>query len=73
MIGGGFVAAELGHVFQSLGSKVTIVNRGHLLCVAEDDAISLRFTELAADRFDLVLGSQVRQVSQSGEGASPCK
>ena len=36
VLGGGFIAAELGHVFQALGSRVTIVNRGHRLLQAED-------------------------------------
>ena len=67
MLGGGFIATELGHMFHALGSHVTIVNRGHLLLRAEDHDISQRFTELAADRFDLVLGSKVVGVSQSGD------
>ena len=68
VLGGGFIAAELGHVFQALGSQVTIINRSHVLLRAEDDAISQRFTELAADRYDLALGSTVRRVSQSSNG-----
>jgi len=68
VIGGGFVATELGHMFQALGSKVTIINRGGRLLLAEDDDISKRFTELAAHRFDLALGSTVRQVSKSANG-----
>ena len=57
IMGGGFIAAELGHVFQALGSRVTIVNRGHHLLQAEDHDLSHRFTELAARRFDLALGA----------------
>lgn len=68
VLGGGFIAAELGHVFQALGSKVTIINRSHELLRAEDDAIAERFTELAADRYDLALGSTVRRVSKSSNG-----
>ena len=68
VLGGGFIAAELGHVFQALGSKVTIINRGQYLLRAEDDDIAQRFTELAAQRFDLALGAHVRRVSQSEQG-----
>ena len=68
VIGGGFIAAELGHVFRSLGSEVTIVNRGHHLLGAEDRDISLRFTELAAHRFDLLLGSQVHRIYMTAKG-----
>ena len=65
VLGGGFIAAELGHVFGSLGSKVTIINRGRVLLKAEDHDIAARFTELAADRFDLVLGAHVDRVAAS--------
>jgi mycothione reductase len=70
VLGGGFIAAELGHVFQALGSRVTIVNRGHQLLRAEDDDISRRYTELAADRFDLALGSTVREIRASPDGVA---
>jgi mycothione reductase len=68
VLGGGFIAAELGHVFRSLGSRVTIVNRGHYLLGAEDRDISVRYTELAAHRFGLLLGSQVHRVYMTAEG-----
>ena len=68
ILGGGFIATELGHVFQALGSAVTIVNRSHRLLQAEDHDISQRFTELAEDRFDLVLGSKVERVYMTADG-----
>jgi mycothione reductase len=68
VLGGGFIAAELSHVFRSLGSQVTIVNRGHHLLLAEDRDISARYTELAASRFELVLGARLHQVFMTGEG-----
>lgn len=68
VLGGGFIASELGHVFQALGSKVTIVNRNQHLLRAEDDDISLRFTELMASRFDLALGSTVTRIAKSANG-----
>lgn len=68
VLGGGFIAAELGHVFQALGSKVTIINRSSHLLRAEDDDISVRFTELMADRFDLALPATVKRVSKSAGG-----
>ena len=62
VLGGGFIAAELSHVFRSLGSRVTIINRGHRLLGAEDHDISKRYTELAADRFEL----RARRARRSG-------
>jgi mycothione reductase len=68
VIGGGFIAAELGHVFRSLGSRVTIINRGHRLLGAEDHDISMRYTELMAERFELLLGARVHLVYMTAEG-----
>ncbi|HSB85177.1 MAG TPA: mycothione reductase [Ilumatobacteraceae bacterium] len=68
VLGGGFIAAELGHVFRSLGSRVTIVNRSHRLLTAEDGDICSRYTELVAERFDLVLGAHVNKVYMTAAG-----
>ena len=68
VLGGGFIANELGHVFRSFGAEVTIVNRGHQLLRAEDHDISARYTELAAQRFDLALGSSVERVYRTAHG-----
>ncbi len=68
IIGGGFIACELGHVFASLGSKVTVINRGHQLLRAEDHDVAHRFTELAAERFDLALGAHIEQVRMTATG-----
>jgi mycothione reductase len=68
VLGGGFIASELSHVFRSLGTRITIVNRGHRLLVAEDHDISQRFTELAAERFELMLGAHVERVYMTAQG-----
>jgi len=68
ILGGGFIATELGHAFQALGSKVTIINRGHWLLQAQDHDVSRRFTELAGKRFDLALGTHVERVYRTDTG-----
>ncbi|MEY4173072.1 MAG: hypothetical protein RI900_237 [Actinomycetota bacterium] len=68
VLGGGFIAVEMAHVFQALGSKVTIINRSHVLMRAEDHDVAARFTEVSAARFDLVLGAAVRQVASTADG-----
>ncbi len=69
VLGGGFVATELGYVFSSLGSKVSVVNRSGRLLVAEDHDISERYTELAPGLFsDVVLGATVERVEHRGDG-----
>ncbi|MEI7547336.1 MAG: mycothione reductase [Actinomycetota bacterium] len=70
ILGGGFIAAEFGHIFDAFGTKVTIVNRGHHLLRAEDDDISRRFTELAALRFDLALGAHIDRVRRTDGGVA---
>ena len=68
IIGGGFVATELGYVFASLGSEVTIVNRSPTLLVAEDRDVSERFTAVAGSMFELILGAKVRTVGRVADG-----
>jgi mycothione reductase len=67
IIGGGFIAAELGHVFGAFGSEVTIVQRGPRLLMAEDEQVSARFTELATLRHRLLLDSEVVSVQRAGD------
>ena len=52
ILGGGFIAAEMGHVFAALGAKVTLFNRSDRLLRQHDRDISNRFTELFARRID---------------------
>ncbi|MGQ0630629.1 MAG: mycothione reductase [Sporichthyaceae bacterium] len=66
IVGGGFIAAELGHVFEAFGSQVTIIQRGPRLLMAEDEEISARYTELARERFRVLLDSQVTAVTARG-------
>jgi mycothione reductase len=68
VFGGGYIAAELGHVFQAFGSQVTMVNRSGTLLRAEDDDIAARFTEVFGRRVDLRCGATVDEVSQDGDG-----
>ncbi len=67
VLGGGFVACELAHVFGSFGSRVTIVQRGPQLLRAEDHDISRAITAAFAARFDLRLGTSVDRVERHGE------
>jgi len=68
VLGGGFIAVEMAHVFEALGSKVTIVNRSHVLMRAEDHDVAARFTEVSAGRFDLVLGARLQRVESTATG-----
>lgn len=70
IFGGGFIACEMAHVFGSLGSAVTIINRGHRLLQAADADISARLTRELGTRFDLALGAQVHRVRRTGDGVA---
>jgi mycothione reductase len=70
IIGGGFIAAELAHVFGAFGSRVTIVQRGPRLLMREDEQVSARFTELAGRRHRVLLESEVTSVERRGRGVT---
>jgi mycothione reductase len=62
ILGGGFVASELAHVFGAFGSQVTIVHRGERLLSTHDVDVSDEFTRQASERFDVRLRSTVPAV-----------
>jgi mycothione reductase len=67
IIGGGYIAVEMGHVFSALGSDVTLINRSPRLLMAQDDDISERFTEVFGKRVDLRLGHVPTKVERRGD------
>ncbi len=68
VLGGGFVAAELAHVFSAFGTRVTLVNRSGRLLREEDAEISVKFTETAQRRWDVRLRTQVVEVEERDGG-----
>ena len=68
ILGGGYIGAELGHFFGSLGTEVTIVQRGGALLKAEDEEISQRFTELYSRRFNVLLNTEVSRARSDRDG-----
>ncbi len=62
VVGGGFIAAEMSHVFGSLGSSVTVIERGELLLARHDHDIRERFTREFRSRFDVRLNTLVERV-----------
>ena len=66
VLGGGFIAAEMGHVFSALGSKVSIVHRGDRMLRHEDAEVSARFSEAFCERVDLYFDSHATGVRRDG-------
>ncbi len=67
IIGGGFIAAELGHVFAAFGSKVSVVHRGDRMLRHEDAEVSARFTECFSQRIDTYFHAHPTRVDHDGE------
>jgi mycothione reductase len=55
IIGGGFIAAELGHFFGSLGTKINIIQKHKYLIHNEDYEISKKFTEIFSSKYNVCL------------------
>ena len=53
ILGGGYVAAEMAHIFGALGTAVTIIERGDRLISRQDEDVSARFTEIYERHFDV--------------------
>ena len=64
VLGGGYIAAELAHVFAAAGSAITIIEKNDLLLGGpQDDEIRTVFTDLMRARHDLRLGVEVSRIS----------
>jgi mycothione reductase len=68
ILGGGFIAAELGHVFGALGVAVTIIERGPTLLARHDHDVAVAFTDAYRARFDLRLDTIVVAVAPGPQG-----
>jgi mycothione reductase len=70
IVGGGFVAAEFAHIFGSLGSRVTLVIRGGTLLKGHDDTVMMRFTDIAAKKWEIHSHVEVVDARQNGRGVT---
>ena len=66
IVGGGYIAAELGHFFGTFGSDVTIIGRRPNLLPDADAEVAEAFTERYADRFTVHTGHTATSVSAAG-------
>ena len=65
IVGGGYIAAELGHFFGTFGSDVTIIGRRPNLLPEADEEVADAFTERYADRFTVHTGYAATAVSEA--------
>lgn len=72
IVGGGYIAAEMGHFFSSMGTEVTLIHRGPYMLREEDEEVSHRFTEVYQRKHNvrLLLNAGVSRVARDGEGVA---
>ncbi|MDH5020319.1 dihydrolipoyl dehydrogenase family protein [Halobacterium rubrum] len=68
VLGGGYIAVELGYAFDAFGTDVTVLEMEDSLLPREDDAVGEAFTDIAADRHDVYTGHRVTAVEEAAEG-----
>ncbi|WP_022917581.1 mycothione reductase [Ruania albidiflava] len=69
IVGGGFIAMEFAHVFDALGTEVTIVSRSSLLRRLDAD-LHERFNTLAVERFDVREGRTAIGAEEDEDGVT---
>lgn len=68
ILGGGYIAAEMGHVFAGLGSQVTVFARSERMLRTHDEEVSQLFTTLFGHRVDLHLGRVPSKIERTPGG-----
>jgi dihydrolipoamide dehydrogenase len=66
-IGGGYIACELAHMFDTLGTKVTVIQRSGVLLGREDREVATRFTEVFTRNVDVRLNATTNRVFKKGK------
>ncbi|MDW7733064.1 MAG: dihydrolipoyl dehydrogenase [Methanolobus sp.] len=68
IIGGGYIAAEYGHFFSAMGSKVTVIGRNPFFISEEEPEISTLAKKMMSDYMDILTNCEVVEVVSSPEG-----
>jgi mycothione reductase len=69
IVGGGYIAAELGYFFEAMGTGVRIVQSHETLLPREDPAIAETFTEIAEERHEVYTGYRGSAVAPAADGS----
>lgn len=68
VVGGGYIAAEMAHVFSAFGTQVVLSARGDRLLRHQDIDISEAFTTAARQQWDVRTGTEVVDLSRDEGG-----
>mgnify|MGYP001570610473 CR=1 FL=1 len=67
IIGGGYIAVELGFFYAELGTKITVLQRNTALVPREDKEVSNLITELWRKRYTIFTGTDITNVEKKGK------
>jgi len=67
IIGGGYISAEYGHFFSSMGSKVTIVGRNPQFLPEEEPEVSALAKKELEQHMTILTNQEVREVREVGD------
>lgn len=71
IVGGGYIALELGQMFQRFGTPVTILERSAAILPGYEPEVSASLTEILRDEgLSIVTGVTARRVRQNGAGVT---
>ncbi|MEZ5334302.1 MAG: dihydrolipoyl dehydrogenase [Methanolobus sp.] len=68
IIGGGYIAAEYGHFFSAMGSKVTIIGRNARIIPEEEPEVSTLAKRMMSEYMDILTNCEVVEVKSSADG-----
>lgn len=68
VVGGGYIAAEMAHVFSAFGTEVVLSVRGERMLRHLDTEISEAFTAAAREQWDVRTGTVVTDLSRGDDG-----
>ncbi|MDY6778033.1 MAG: dihydrolipoyl dehydrogenase [Candidatus Nanohaloarchaea archaeon] len=64
IIGGGYIATELAHFYEKMGTDITVLEMRDSLIPREDEDIASRFTEIAEEKWDVNVGMKASEVGE---------
>lgn len=68
IIGGGYIATEIAHIFSSFGCRVNVLARGPRLLRDQDKEISRRFTKSFRNRVNVHLNVDIQNIFEDKSG-----
>lgn len=68
IVGGGYIAAEFGHFFASMGSKVTIIGRNIQFVPDEEPEVSVLAKKVLGRHMTILTNHEVKEAREIGQG-----